>query len=336
MKKDKIRVGIIGAGGTIGRFHTHLLAEVVPGAEVVLLQDIRPEVCGDQSKRWNLSTCRDGNELIHSPEVEAVVIASWDETHADYVRECLAAGKPVFCEKPLATNVEDAIDVLEAAKRSPKASVQVGFMRRFDPYYVELKAALDSGDYGAPLMMHCVSRTPAVDNRHTSEMHVTNIVIHEIDCCRWLLGEDLLKGQMVWGRSTGFAKPGLADPQLALMWSQSGVLIDVEAAANAHYGYEIGCEVVCEKGTLTLGQPPSLVTRFKGGYQSSITASWQDRFAVAYEEELSHWIEGLHKEEGTSNNAPGVEDGFQACLTADALLRSIKSKQIEQIQQPLK
>ena len=105
-------------------------------------------------------------ELIASPEIDAVVIASWDGTHADLAVKCIQAGKPVFCEKPLATTLEDAKKVVEAEKASGKRLLQIGFMRRFDPDYIKMKKILDSGELGAPLMAHCIS-VPAAIRRTT-------------------------------------------------------------------------------------------------------------------------------------------------------------------------
>ena len=96
-----------------------------------------------------------------------------------------------------------------------------GFMRRYDPDYCKIKAILDSGELGKPLMAHCISRTPRITAGFTNAMQVTNVLIHEIDQFRWLFGEELVRGQMLAARNTKFAADGLNDPQLALMWTES-------------------------------------------------------------------------------------------------------------------
>ncbi len=112
-------------------------------------------------------------------------------------------------------------------------------MRRFDPDYIKMKKILDSGELGAPLMAHCISRTRSHPKNHTTEQHITNIAIHEIDICRWLLGENLNEVAVRFPRATCFAEGTCQDPQLVLMQSDSGVLIDVEVSGNSYYGYEI-------------------------------------------------------------------------------------------------
>ena len=150
-------------------------------------------------------------------QIDGAVVTAWDGVHAEVTSKAIAAGKPVFCEKPLATTLEDAKKVVEAEKASGKRLLQIGFMRRFDPDYIKMKKILDSGELGAPLMAHCISRTPRIAAGFTNAMQVTNVLIQEIDQFRWLFGEELVRGQMLAARNTKFAADGLNDPQLALM-----------------------------------------------------------------------------------------------------------------------
>ena len=106
-----------------------------------------------------------GEELIHAPEVQAVVITSSDPSHAGYVLEALKAGKFVFCEKPLAQNAEDCEKIIAAETAHGRRLLQVGFMRRYDRGYAEMKRIIDSGELGAPLMIHPAGRLPDRDGR---------------------------------------------------------------------------------------------------------------------------------------------------------------------------
>lgn len=116
--------------------------------------------------------------------------------------------------------------------------MQVGFMRRYDPDYCNIKAILDYGELGKPLMAHCINRMPRIAAGFTNAMQVTNVLIQEIDQFRWLFGEELVRGKMLAARNTKFAADGLNDPQLALMWTESNILIDVECSVNSYYGYK--------------------------------------------------------------------------------------------------
>lgn len=329
MAQKKVRVGIIGAGGFIGSGHLHRIATAVDGAVPTAVYDVKREKLEAHAERYGVRICDSADELISSEDVDAVIVASWDATHAELTGKCIDAGKPVLCEKPLATTLEDCRAVVEAEKKSGKSLVQVGFMRRFDPDYIRIKEIIKSGELGAPIMAHCISRTPRIASGFTDSMQVTNIAIHEIDVMRWLLDEPIVKGQMIYGRPTGFAEEGLHDPQLALMWSESGCLIDVECAANSYYGYEIQCEIVCEKGTIRLPDPPAPIVRSRLQCATEVMDDWSQRFPKAYQAELQHWIDyilGIRTDKG-----PGSEDGYAACAVADAMILSQSTGKSESV-----
>lgn len=330
MKHPKIvTVGVVGAGGFIGQYHLKRLSTVIEGVRIGAVYDINREKCDAIAAQYGAVSAATAEELIESPDIDAVVVTAWNAAHADLTRKCIAAHKPVFCEKPLATTLEDCAAVVQAEKEAGESLVQVGFMRRFDPDYRKIKEILKSGELGAPLMAHCVSRTPRIAPSHTTAMHVTNIVIHEIDLFRWLLDEELVKGQMLFPRSTILAAEGLADPQLALMWSESGVLIDVEAAANSYYGYDIQCELVCEKGTIRLPDPAAPIVRSRLQCGFAILDDWSQRFPTAYQMELQHWVDYVRGR--VSQPGPGCQDGCAACAVAEALIRLQTTGQVESV-----
>jgi myo-inositol 2-dehydrogenase/D-chiro-inositol 1-dehydrogenase len=134
--------------------------------------------------------------------------------------------------------------VLAAEVASGRRLVQVGFMRRFDAGYLRMKAALDSGAIGGALLLHCIHRNPAVPPAFTSDLALTDSVIHEIDAARWLLGEEIVGTTVVRTRRGPFAAGHLADPQLVLLVTGSGVVVEVEVFLNCRYGYDVRCEIV--------------------------------------------------------------------------------------------
>ena len=179
-----IRVGVLGACGNIGGTHTENLANYVNGAVLSRIYDINEERTRETAEKYGAAAAASAEDLIHADDVDAVIIARWDGTHAGLAIKCIEAGKPVFCEKPLATTLEDAEKVAAAEKAAGKRLLQIGFMRRFDPDYIKMKEILDSGKLGAPLMIHCISRTREHPKGHTTQQNITNIAIHEIDICR--------------------------------------------------------------------------------------------------------------------------------------------------------
>ena len=128
-------------------------------------------------------------------------------------------------------------------------------MRRYDPGYQQVKASLESGAIGLPLMLHNVHRNSTVPESYTSFMTMTDSMIHEVDTTRWLLGEEIIAVQVIAPRRTPKAFPHLQDPQFAVFTTESGILSTVEFFANCQYGYDVRCELVGSDGTASLLNP---------------------------------------------------------------------------------
>lgn len=325
----EIRVGVLGAGGKIGQMHTMNLAHSVDGARVSAVYDLNMERAQEVADQYGAKLMGSAEELIQSPEVDAILIASWDGTHAELAKACIKAGKPAFCEKPLATTLEDAQAVCDAEAAAGKNLIQMGFMRRFDPYYLQMKEILKSGQLGEPLLIHCTSRTRETPKNFTTEQHITNIVIHEIDICRWLLEEDIKEVSVRFPKATCFAEGTCQDPQMVFMQSESGVLIDVESMANSYYGYEVLCELVCEKGTVRLPMESAAIVKSYLQCSQAIPEDWRTRFVTAYVDELQHWINYLLGK--TTVPGPGAKDGLEACIVSDALIKAQKTGLWEEV-----
>ena len=311
-----LRVRVIGAG-LMGATHVRLLSTEVSGAEVVAVSDAVAESAERVAGEAGVTTVyRDGPELINDPGVDAVVIASPAITHEPFVLACFEAGKPVLCEKPLAADAEAGRRVLEAEAALGRRLVQVGFMRRFDPGYVAMKARIDGGDLGTPLVVHCAHRNPNVPPRFDSEMIITDSVVHEVDTIRWLLGEEIVRVRVLTPRATSKASEGVQDPQMVLFETEDGALIDVEAFVNAQYGYDVRCEVVGEYGTVALTPPTTVQVRRDGHEGTAVPGGFQTRFSGAYVHELEGWVAASV----AGRPPPGANawDGYAASVVCEA------------------
>jgi len=281
-----LRIGVIGAGA-MGSDHAHTIESSVPAARVSEVFDADTDRARYVAQSVGASVASSAESLVNSGEVDAVIICSPDFTHAELAKACIAARKSVLCEKPLAVTASESLEVVEAEVESGRQYVQVGFMRRYDPGYVELRNTLRSGDIGAPRLVHCLHRNAVAHQSATSEGIVTNSMIHELDIVRWLL-DDEVAGIDV--RSP--VLEGLRDPQLATIEMRSGVIVSVEVFINASYGYDVRCEVVGTGGTASLVPSQGISLRRQGYDGVRVRDDFVARFADAYRLELGAWARG--------------------------------------------
>jgi myo-inositol 2-dehydrogenase / D-chiro-inositol 1-dehydrogenase len=265
-----------------------------------------------------------GRELIASGAVDAVLVASWGPAHEEYVLAAIEAGKPVFCEKPLATTKDACLRIMDAEMARGRRLVQVGFMRRYDAGYRALKAALDEGTIGTPLLMHCAHRNrSAPPYGFTTEAMIADSAVHEIDLVQWLFGEHIVATSILKPRRSSRAAEGLHDPLIVLLEMASGVLVDVEVFVSAAYGYDIRGEIVGESGTVALAEAGDEVTVKSAGARSNhVPADWRERFAAAFDAELQDWLNAVAAQTSTG---PGSWDGYAAAAVTDSCLEALRS-----------
>jgi len=316
-----VHVGVIGVG-MIGQDHIRRLTKVLSGAEVVAVSDV--DLSQAERVAKELSGARvfaTGEELIASKSVDAVVVTSWGLTHATYVLAAIAAGKPVFCEKPLATTQGDCSRVIDAEVAHGRRLVQVGFMRRFDAHYVALKATITSGAIGAPLIFNSAHRNPSVPASYTSEMALVDTAVHDIDTARFLLDDEPVAVSVKSPRrnSRGGA---LSDPLFTLMEMRGGALVTIETSVNIAYGYDIRGEIVGETGVASLAESNPIIVKSASTFSGRVPMDWKERFGRAFDVEVQAWLIAAARGEVTG---PSAWDGYVATVVTDAGVRAIQS-----------
>jgi myo-inositol 2-dehydrogenase/D-chiro-inositol 1-dehydrogenase len=236
-----IRIAVIGAG-IMGSDHAGIIAGDLPGARLQVVCDAsldRARAVADEFGAADVAT--DPDQTILRGDVDAVLIASPDHTHAPLARMSIAAGKPVLCEKPLSQSSRECLEVIAAETATGRRLLQLGFMRRFDQSYLEMKAALGDGSLGRALMMHNFHRnveTPATG--FTADMAITNSAPHEFDIARFVLGIDYTDISAFQPVMPG----GKVGPVFMVLRTTGGQLVNIEINNNAAYGYDVRGELV--------------------------------------------------------------------------------------------
>jgi len=316
-----LKVGVVGTG-MIGQDHIRRMTRVLSGVRVTAVTDVDAETAGKVAAAIGATVHATGEDLIADPEVDAVVVCSWGPTHEQYVLASIAAGKPVFCEKPLATTQQACLRIVDAEVAHGSRLVQVGFMRRYDVAYRALKKVVDSGDIGAPLMMHCAHRNPDVPAYYEKESAIIDTAVHEIDMVRWMFGEEIRAARVLIPRKSANGGP-LQDPLLFILEMESGILVDVEISVNIRYGYDIRGEVVGESGTAALGSLSPVSVRRAASVSTPVPADWRERFILAYDVEFQEWIDSIAG--GGTPVGPSAWDGYAAAVVSDAGVAALHS-----------
>jgi myo-inositol 2-dehydrogenase / D-chiro-inositol 1-dehydrogenase len=325
-----LRIGIIGAG-IMGADHARIFAEEVPGTSLQVICDAdqaRAKLGADTHGAKSVTS--DPYAAINDATVDAVVIAAPDQFHAPLTLACIAVGKPVLCEKPLSQDSKECLAVLAAEEKCGRNLVQIGFMRRFDPSYTEIKTMLTRGDLGKALMFHCYHRNvaPAYDFR--PEMAICNSAPHEFDVARWMLGSDF-KSISVFRPPIG----GETAPVFMVLETVAGQLVNIEVNISATYGYDVRGELVGEKGTAFLRAPIHTDVNLDLKQINTYPADWRARFVDAYRQQNRAWVKSIKT--GKPNLGASAWDGYCSTAVAEAGVEALltgKTVAVTQITKP--
>ncbi len=321
-----IKIAVLGVG-IMGADHVARITSRISGARVVVVNDYLAEKAGAIAA--GIPDCRavgDPLDAIADPEVDAVVIASPGPSHEKQLLACLEHGKPVLCEKPLTTDAETSLAVVKREAELGRRLIQVGFMRRFDHEYAQLKSMLHAGEFGRPLVLHCVHRNPAVPPTFDSAMVVRDSLVHEVDVTRFLFDEEITSIQIIRPATNPGAPEGIQDPQIAVMRTASGKHIDVELFVTTGVAYEVRTELVGEKGSAFIGLDVGLVRKTATGmWGGQITPGFRERFGQAYDTEFQRWVDAVHAGATTGDytDGPVAWDGYAAAAVCEAGVLSL-------------
>lgn len=323
-----IRVAVIGAG-RIGQIHAANLVQN-ENAEVVYVVDVVEAAAAKLAARCKAKvTTVEG--ALGDDSVDAVVIASSTDTHADLVEKAAATGKAIFCEKPLDLDATRAEQCLAAAKKHG-VLLSLGFNRRHDPSFSRLKKEIESGSVGNVEVVSITSRDPApppVEYIGRSGGLFRDMMIHDLDMARWLLGEEPVEvfasGSVMADPAIG--KAGDIDTAIAIMRTPSGRLCQITNSRRCEYGYDQRIEVFGSSGMVRAdNQTETKVEKATGaGFVTEPALPFfLERYADAYRIQLDRFIRAAN---GENVSLPGGEDGLMALKLADAAQKSLDTGQ---------
>ena len=319
-----VRLGLVGLG-RMGRFHAANLAGRVPGARLVRVADADEDLARENALRLGDAAWSTRYEdLLEDPDVEAVVVASPTHLHAQMVEEAAAAGKHVFCEKPISHDLGRTHEVIEAA-RAVGVRLQVGFQRRFDPDYRAAKERISGGHIGEVYLFRTTlrdMRSPGFDYVKGSGGFFADVTVHDFDAARWLVGE--IAEVTAAGAALsdpGFEEAGDIDNAVITLRFASGALGVIDNSRVAGYGYECSSEILGHRGTLRIDnhRRVSVETLTPGRACRDYVSDFVERFAEAYRAEMEHFARVVR---GEAEPHPNGADAAAATVLARAAERS--------------
>jgi myo-inositol 2-dehydrogenase/D-chiro-inositol 1-dehydrogenase len=254
---EKVRLGIIGAG-RIGRVHAQTISTRSPSAVAVAIADINREAAEEVAGACGIPrVASDADEILSDPSVDAVLICSSTDTHSDLIVRAAGAGKHIFCEKPIDYDLSRIDRALESATGAG-VKLQVGFNRRFDPNFMRVRKAVESGEIGRPRLLHIISRDPApppVSYIKTSGGMFFDMTIHDFDMARFLMQDEVEEVYVAAGVMVdpAIGKAGDVDTAIITLRFKCGAIGTIDNCREASYGYDQRVEVFGSKGSISTG-----------------------------------------------------------------------------------
>jgi len=323
-----IQLGLIGAG-RMGKVYAETLAFGVPEVSLAAVAEPNSAALEEVAARYHIPhTFNDYQALLDSKGIDAVIIATPTGTHARVVMDAAAAGKHIFCEKPLSQNLQECDLAIRRVKESG-VKLQMGFMRRFDPAYRAAYLKIQAGAIGTPVMFKATSRDPKRTSlefarRENSGGMIVDMGVHDFDLARWLMGAEV---ELVHSLGACLAFPELKDVgdidnAVVNLCFANGAVGNIDISRNAVYGYDIRTEVLGTEGSLQIGylQQTAVLTLNRQGVTHDTVPYFMERFGTAYAEEVRVFVKHI-----LDNTQPDVtgEDARAATAIGIAATRSL-------------
>ena len=321
------RLGLLGAG-RIGKVHAKAISANA-GARLVAVADAFPAAATALADHYGCEI-RSIAAILAAKDIDAVVICTPTDTHAELIEKFARAGKAIFCEKPIDLSLARVKACLKVV-RDTKAVLMVGFNRRFDPHFGAVRAAIDAGTIGAVEMVTIISRDPGAppyDYITRSGGIFRDMTIHDFDMARFMLGEEIsaVSAQASVLTDPNIAKLGDFDSVSVMLTTASGKHCTISNSRRATYGYDQRVEVHGSLGSVAAEnqRPVSIEVATAAGYtRPPLHDFFMTRYTDAYAAEIAAFVAAVADKGAAS---PSGEDGLVALALAEAALQSVAEK----------
>lgn len=321
----KTNIAVIGTG-RMGSVHVANLMSRIPQANLVAICDIRLEVAQAVAAQWGIErVVQDYHELLQDPDIQAVLIATSTNTHAAIIQDCAAAGKQIFCEKPLALDVKSINDAL-ATVANAGVKLQVGFNRRFDKSFKHVREMVHTGELGRPCILRITNRDPelpAIEFLKVSGGLFLDMTIHDFDMARFQIGEV----EEVYAMGTVLIDPELntfgdLDTAVVTLKFKDGTLGMIDNSRQAVYGYDQQLEVFCLEGTAKAEneiEHTAVKANREGFHSARVPHFFMQRYAPCYVDEVTQFLDCVREDRSTPTTG---YDGLMAVVIGHAAWKS--------------
>ncbi len=256
---SKLGIGVVGTG-RIGKLHIQHLCQDIPEAEVIAICSLDTDTAETLSQQFNIPIATtDYRQLLTNPQIDAILVASSTDTHVEICQAAATAGKHIFCEKPIALALEEIDETLKIVEKSG-VKFQVGFNRRFDVNFMQVREAISDGEIGEPYILRITSRDPdppPIEYVKVSGGMFLDMTIHDFDMARYLIDDEVVEVYAIGGARVNpkIGEAGDIDTGIITLRFQNGVLATIDNSRKAVYGYDQRVEVLGSKGMVSVDNP---------------------------------------------------------------------------------
>lgn len=324
----KVKIGVLGAG-RIGKLHITNLCQSVDDAEVVAVAD---PFLNDETIAWcnslGIQNCtKEADDVFANKDIDAVFICSSTNTHAEFIMKAAAAGKHIFCEKPIHTDLSKIREALDAVEKAG-VKLQVGFVRRFDHNHKKVRDVVASGRLGAPHIVKVASRDP--EGPPMSYVEVSggifmDMMIHDFDMVRYLSGSEVVEVSAYGAVKTNpdYAKYDDVDTAIVMLKFENGAIGVIDNSRQANYGYDQRTEVHCDKGCVQVSNDlddQAMISTRDGVEIAKPTWFFLERYNNAFIQEAKDFTDAILNDKETP--VKGI-DGLMPVMIAMAAKKSL-------------